>query len=523
MEKAVFTAALESRKELIEQTSWLEMLNYTDASLDTVNVDEHRFFESLEDGTFEDFLHRRGRFAQEPLPSGVSLKAGLRLIVQLGAEDRETFSPNNLSLPKASYAAMVEAFHLPKLAIETASAVGPFFWFSLVDRDGQSPRMDMVFRKSDIRRNGCTRGWELTLSHELKTGMTQGFLKGTHSVELPDVINLLKSCGPEIGHPLLLPMIMFRKQSTGFRSDHPQRSAREWLQRIEQVITMRQASSDLPDCYTNDSELDISALNRDLVECHAQVLWQRPAAYLAIVDSVERAARLFMDAVPEGRMRASHPNDLERFQETLVSRLFLYRKMWEGIEVYANTTLQRLEMQRNALYNIMAQRDNRVNLELAHDQRRLAHTSKRESEAMKGISLLGAVFLPGAFLSSIFSTTFFDFKDATDWASTVSPRFWLYYAVGIPFTLAVVALYFVWERRRARRYAAEDADIEDDLGKMEVRIMQALRRRTMNKARTYGERLERRQQLAANEENDFGASMEVAEQVPAITSSAATF
>lgn len=53
----------------------------------------------------------------------------------------------------------------------------------------------------------------------------------------------------------------------------------------------------------------------------------------------------------------------------------------------------------------MALRESRLNFQIASDQRKLARASKRESEAMKGISLLGTIFLPGAFLSVSHPTT----------------------------------------------------------------------------------------------------------------------
>lgn len=51
------------------------------------------------------------------------------------------------------------------------------------------------------------------------------------------------------------------------------------------------------------------------------------------------------------------------------------------------------------LYNIIAQKESKLNFRMAGDQRKLAHGSKRDSYAMKTISLLGAVFLPGAYLA----------------------------------------------------------------------------------------------------------------------------
>lgn len=57
----------------------------------------------------------------------------------------------------------------------------------------------------------------------------------------------------------------------------------------------------------------------------------------------------------------------------------------------------------------MSQREARLNLEIAGEQRRIAHASKRDSTAMKTLSLMGALFLPGTYLASVFSMTFFDF------------------------------------------------------------------------------------------------------------------
>ena len=51
------------------------------------------------------------------------------------------------------------------------------------------------------------------------------------------------------------------------------------------------------------------------------------------------------------------------------------------------------------LYTIIAQKESRLNLLMAAEQRKLAHASKRDSSTMKTISLLGSIFLPGAYLA----------------------------------------------------------------------------------------------------------------------------
>lgn len=59
----------------------------------------------------------------------------------------------------------------------------------------------------------------------------------------------------------------------------------------------------------------------------------------------------------------------------------------------------------------MSQREARLNLQIAGEQRRIAHASKRDSTAMKTLSLMGALFLPGTYLASVFSMTFFNFEE----------------------------------------------------------------------------------------------------------------
>lgn len=69
------------------------------------------------------------------------------------------------------------------------------------------------------------------------------------------------------------------------------------------------------------------------------------------------------------------------------------------------------------LYNIIAQKESKLNLQMAADQRRLAHASKRDSTSMKTISLLGTIFLPATLLASIFSMTFFNFQNGASTAN----------------------------------------------------------------------------------------------------------
>ncbi|KAK4067289.1 uncharacterized protein Triagg1_7732 [Trichoderma aggressivum f. europaeum] len=352
------------------------------------------------------------------------------------------------------YSAMVQTLHLPHIAIETSSVVGPFFW-STVDRDDNgSTRLHMIFRKSDVLKKGRTRGWELILSHELGTGITTGFCKGTPSSDISKSIEQLKVCASEIEHPMLLPLIIFGHESS-VTSEIRQREARHWVRRLENAISMRGEILEDEEYLYGDGAIDLEAVNRDLVECQAQMMWKHPAPYISIIDSLEEVGRLFIQALPESRKTPV----VERFQMRMMARLELYRKRWTGIQTYADTSMRRIEIQRRA---------------------------------------------------SIFSTTFFDFGNGTDAAAVVSTKFWIYWAFTIPLTLAVVGLYLLWERRRLRSYMLEDAQVEQDIEAMGQHILNSIRKRTISKKNTWDARNERKAELAADEEKDYGGIKESA-------------
>jgi hypothetical protein len=181
------------------------------------------------------------------------------------------------------------------------------------------------------------------LSHDFRTGITTGFCKGTPSSDIAESINFLKACGPEICHPLLLPLIVFSHDAS-FKPDIKQRDARDWLRRLEHAISMRSEIEER-EGYIREGVVDLDAVNRDLVECHAQVLWKRPIAFLRITDSFKETMELFYNNLPEER---KNPR-IKKTQTSMLSRLEFYKKKWEGIETYASTTLERIETQKSSV------------------------------------------------------------------------------------------------------------------------------------------------------------------------------
>lgn len=248
---------------------------------------------------------------------------------------------------------MVRKLHLPFRAVEGTSVVGPFFWSSM-DLDDANPHLHIVFRKSDVRKKGLTRGWELMLSHEFCSGITTGYAKGTESSKLDVIIDQhLQACAGLVAHPLLLPSIILSHELDK-TMDERQRNTRHELRKLEHAITFR----DEIDPKERFRQLDLDVMNQSLVECHGQVLWKRPQAYLDMLTQVVVALTRFKDTrdklLRDGRL-SEHLADpavldgLEKLHRSMLGRFEFFRQKLKGVQHYAYTTISRLEVQLGAV------------------------------------------------------------------------------------------------------------------------------------------------------------------------------
>jgi len=108
------------------------------------------------------------------------------------------------------------------------------------------------------------------------------------------------------------------------------------------------------------------------------------------------------------------------------------------------------------MYTVIAQQDSKLNV-------KIARAAKRDSSSMTAIAVLGFTFLPAMLVAvsspphplihshplihikSMFSMSMFDFS-ATSSSTFVNPNFWVYWAVTIPLTLAVLTIFNIWMR-----------------------------------------------------------------------------
>jgi hypothetical protein len=74
-----------------------------------------------------------------------------------------------------------------------------------------------------------------------------------------------------------------------------------------------------------------------------------------------------------------------------------------------------LQCQFSVLCNLINQRDNFLGLVLAESSKDIATATRNDGPSMKTIAIVTLVYLPGTFVSAIFSTTLFDFRNSCKW------------------------------------------------------------------------------------------------------------
>ena len=164
--------------------------------------------------------------------------------------------------------------------------------------------------------------------------------------------------------------------------------------------------------------------------------------------------------------------------EILAECLDHLHQAMDGLTVQAAKLVEQSSVQLSSLYNIIAQRDQRISIDIADASRALALESKRDqkisieiskassiialesrrdSSAMKTLAAVTMVFLPGTFVASVFAMPFFDFGNS-DGLRVVNPQLWIYWVVTIPLTFLTFGVWLAWFQMKTKRESRENND-----------------------------------------------------------------
>jgi len=189
----------------------------------------------------------------------------------------------------------------------------------------------------------------------------------------------------------------------------------------------------------------------------------------ALIQSLIQDAMMLQDFIQEQLTSTSYlpkscVNRLQPACDRLMERSKLTTSTLKHLEIYGGVE-KRLQAQQNVIFNLIAQQDNTLNVEIARDSAELVAASKRDSSAMKIIAFLTTIFLPGTFISSFFAMPLFDW-DAESSRGIVTPHFWVYWAVTIPLTLLTMVIIALWiqvqERKRKAISRAAGGNFDDE-------------------------------------------------------------
>ncbi|PNY25415.1 Uncharacterized protein TCAP_04660 [Tolypocladium capitatum] len=155
--------------------------------------------------------------------------------------------------------------------------------------------------------------------------------------------------------------------------------------------------------------------------------------------------------------------------------------------------LKRVQVQIDALFSIITQQDSLHNLKLSQSTHEIAYSSYRDSSSMKTLAVVTMFFLPGSFISALFSTPCFDWAGVDHLSNGIgvkpTPQFSLYWAITIPLTVVTFTLYLVWlwvqKREKNRVFGAKaarlqtDSDGDRDVEEAEGQSLARTRRQTL--------------------------------------------
>ncbi|KAH6720635.1 hypothetical protein BKA61DRAFT_652037 [Leptodontidium sp. MPI-SDFR-AT-0119] len=305
----------------------------------------------------------------------------------------------------------------------------------------------------------------ITFTWDARTRITRGFLRSTSKGDRADLLRGIRSFKTLASHPLPLCVLFIELNSIWAVSNIGDVIGRVFdiQKKTGHVGAMWAVDPD-----GKEKEHDWASMTLDLSFLGQSISLDRLRA--------QNAVRLFgfiedsmgvLDVRKGGRViRLLDKEEWEGFERDSEILLDISRaahnKLSMHIDVFAHYK-ELATIQNQTVYNFIAQRDIQQNIEIAKDSKSIAVASKRDSSAMKSISLLTMVVLPGTFISTLFAVPLFDW-DANSWSGVAKPRFWFYWAITVPLTLITLAIWMVWEKAFNRRSEELDRLARDEIG-----------------------------------------------------------
>lgn len=303
------------------------------------------------------------------------------------------------------------------------------------------------------------------MSHWPESNKTLVFLCGLSKPERVQLYKILRPAAALADSPSLLPTILLDLRAD--RANFFIEECHGRIIRVESTTGIFGGTSErraAQGCRPDWKGLDFDFITQELTTITSELAYSAfsTADHMSTIDFICNE----MAVVPHQLSTLATP--------PVTAKLKSLRSFFHGVHEHASYLTERTKAQVQNVYNLNAQQNSAINIEIAQNSLRLADLTRKDnvtmqelaqasrdiaaaaakdSAYMRVISEVTMVFLPAIFVATLFSTTFFYFQ-AGRHGKVVSWWFWLYCLVSVLLT-AVVQLYWYLVARRKGRLVAQ--------------------------------------------------------------------
>ncbi|GAB1310630.1 Magnesium transport protein CorA [Madurella fahalii] len=251
---------------------------------------------------------------------------------------------------------------------------------------------------------------------------SESFQAGAPSVRF---LEMLQENAAGISQPLLMPLILADVWIELFKLE---------LNHAENKLVEFQSETQLMDEYLRNSKiikkgLEFDQLHKNLVQAHAYLTNGFSEFAEAFGPAICSALDQFQEWLDTGDNNREGVEGRHSTFYLKQSTEIITRRANDAV-ARQNRVLDRINAYLQVLYNLM--------------QQEIARETRRDSSAMKSISLLTMVFLPGTAIATVMAP--FTRISDTDGVE-LTHQFWVFWAVAAPMTAFVLILWMCWIQR----------------------------------------------------------------------------
>ncbi|KAG9497443.1 hypothetical protein J7337_010304 [Fusarium musae] len=201
--------------------------------------------------------------------------------------------------------------------------------------------------------------------------------------------------------------------------------------------------------FRSHYEMTLSAFNS--IQADVGIVDEKLLRQFEEQSKLDDASNLYRDlsmTLHKCSMKLAELGRRRKFEEELGTKLQQDLKDDSKLRVVVEIYSRMSQSRDSDIESLPGKIESQRNVHDSYLQARLARESLRDSKAMKTLSILTILFLPGAFIATIFSTNMFEF-------SSKNQQVRIYFAIVIPLTAVLMICWVLWLKNTPERGDAE--------------------------------------------------------------------